>query len=68
MARRFAALLGACGLMAAACGSSDKAPSINGAGAKAGSSYDKIITAAPVASSSDVDAVAMRLPFRLAAR
>lgn len=43
-------------LTVSACGSSDKAPSIDGAGAKAGSSYDKIITSAPVASSSDVDA------------
>ena len=37
-------------------GGSDKAPSINGPGAKAGSAYDKIITSAPVADSSTVDA------------
>jgi glutamate transport system substrate-binding protein len=40
-----------------ACGSSsEKAPSIDGAGAKAGGAYDKIITSAPVADSSTVNA------------
>ena len=39
-----------------ACSSSGAAPSVDGAGAKAGSGYDKIITSAPVADSSDVDA------------
>lgn len=38
------------------CSSSGAAPSVDGAGAKAGSGYDKIITSAPVADSSDVDA------------
>ncbi len=38
------------------CSSSGAAPSVDGAGAKAGSAYDKIITSAPVADSSDVDA------------
>jgi glutamate transport system substrate-binding protein len=57
--RRTSAVAGlaAAGLLAlSACGSSDDAPSINGPGAKAGSSYDKIITSAPVASASDVSA------------
>ncbi|NYD41095.1 glutamate ABC transporter substrate-binding protein [Nocardioides panaciterrulae] len=39
----------------AACGNSSDAPSIDGIGAKAGASYDKIITSAPVASAADVD-------------
>ena len=38
------------------CSSSGAAPSVDGAGAKAGSGYDKIITSAPVADASDVDA------------
>ena len=38
------------------CSSSGAAPSVDAAGAKAGSGYDKIITSAPVADSSDVDA------------
>jgi glutamate transport system substrate-binding protein len=38
------------------CSSSDKAPSVSGAGASAGSGYDKIITSAPVAASGDVSA------------
>ena len=56
--RRTSALAGAAALALltlSACGSSADAPSVNGAGAKGGSAYDKIITSAPVASSSDVD-------------
>ncbi|MDX6300878.1 MAG: glutamate transport system substrate-binding protein [Nocardioidaceae bacterium] len=56
--RRTSALAGAAALALvtlSACGSSAKAPSVNGAGAKGGSAYDKIITSAPVASSGDVD-------------
>jgi glutamate transport system substrate-binding protein len=56
--RRTSALAGAAALALltlSACGSSANAPSVNGAGAKGGSAYDKIITSAPVASSSDVD-------------
>lgn len=58
--RRTSAVAGvaAAGLLAlSACGSSKDAPPISaGGGAKAGSSYDKLITSAPVASASDVDA------------
>jgi glutamate transport system substrate-binding protein len=56
--RRTSALAGVAALALvslSACGSSKDAPSVSGAGAKAGSSYDKIITAAPVADSADVD-------------
>jgi glutamate transport system substrate-binding protein len=56
--RRTSALAGAAALALlslSACGSSADAPSVNGAGAKAGSAYDKIITSAPVAESGDVD-------------
>jgi glutamate transport system substrate-binding protein len=56
--RRTSALAGAAALALlslSACGSSEDAPSVNGAGAKAGSAYDKIITSAPVAESGDVD-------------
>jgi glutamate transport system substrate-binding protein len=55
--RRTSALAGAAALALltlSACGSSADAPSVNGAGAKGGSAYDKIITSAPVASSGDV--------------
>ena len=55
--RRTSALAGAAILALltlSACGSSADAPSVNGAGAKGGSGYDKIITSAPVASSGDV--------------
>jgi glutamate transport system substrate-binding protein len=51
-----AGLTAAAMLALTGCGSDNSAPSINGGGAKAGSAYDKIITAAPVASASDVDA------------
>jgi glutamate transport system substrate-binding protein len=52
-----AAGLAAVALVAlSSCSSSDKAPSVNGAGAQAGSGYDKIITSAPVAGASDVSA------------
>jgi glutamate transport system substrate-binding protein len=57
--RRTSAVVGLAAVTALAlssCGSSDKAPSISGGGAKAGSAYDKIITSAPVASSSTVSA------------
>ena len=55
--RRTSALGGAAALALlalSACGSSAQAPSVNGAGAQAGSAYDKIITSAPVAASGDV--------------
>ena len=56
--RRTSAVAGAAALALltlSACGSSKDAPSVSGAGAKAGSDYDKIITSAPVAASGDVD-------------
>ena len=52
-----AGLTAAALLALAGCGGgSGKAPSINGGGAKSGSAYDKIITAAPVAGASTVSA------------
>jgi glutamate transport system substrate-binding protein len=55
--RRTSAVAGAAALALltlSACGGSKSAPSVNGAGAQAGSAYDKIITSAPVAASGDV--------------
>lgn len=52
-----AGLVAATALTLSSCGGSGQAPSVNGdVGAKAGSAYDKIITSAPVASSSTVNA------------